>query len=173
MVQALLSDRFKLRVHREVRDGPVYQLLKARADRRLGPQLRRTALDCAAVRRSGIRPVLPPGEIVPPCSSEIFPDGEEWHIKGTGMTLQRLTELLQSDGSWSKGGGVDRKVIDRTGLDGEFDVQLEWAWEASPNANDGRTLFSALQQQLGLRLQPARGTIDVLVIDSLQLPTEN
>ena len=89
------------------------------------------------------------------------------------MTLERLADLLESDGLWSKGGGVDRKVVDRTGLEGEFDVRLNWPWNTSPRTSDGLTLFTALREQLGLKLESTRGPVDVLVIDSVQKPTEN
>ena len=68
---------------------------------------------------------------------------------------------------------VSRGVVDRTGLRGPFDVELEWSSDVGTSATNSNTpsIFTALQEQLGLRLEPSRGPVDVLVIDSVQRPT--
>ena len=70
---------------------------------------------------------------------------------------------------------VSRGVVDRTGLQGPFDVELEWSSDVSAGATAGNTpsIFTALQEQLGLRLEPSRGPVEVLVIDSVERPTPN
>jgi uncharacterized protein (TIGR03435 family) len=65
-----------------------------------------------------------------------------------------------------------RKIIDKTGLTGKYQVDLTWAWNDDPNAA-GPSLFSALQDQLGLKLEPAKAPVDVVVIDHLERPSEN
>jgi uncharacterized protein (TIGR03435 family) len=76
-------------------------------------------------------------------------------------------------------GGIDRVVVDKTGLPGTWNVELEYTPEQMPNATtgvpptDSPSLFTALQEQLGLKLQPARGLVEVLVIDSIERPTED
>ena len=68
---------------------------------------------------------------------------------------------------------VERPVVDQTGLSGRFDIDLEWSivTSAAPSNPDAVTVFTALQEQLGLKLEPSRGPVDVLVIDSVERPT--
>ena len=82
-------------------------------------------------------------------------------------------------------GYVGRVVVDRTGLSGNYDLTLQWTPERSPNANqqlgsdapaldpNGLSIFTAVQEQLGLKLQPTQGAVDILVIDRVEHPTEN
>jgi uncharacterized protein (TIGR03435 family) len=169
MVQQLLVDRFKLRTHMERRPVDTYALVKARADGRLGPGLRPNPVDCKAVlAANGGRIVSPPPSGPrPPCSMR------------SGMSANGLAQLsatlnvgglIAAFQSW-----MDRIVIDRTGLEGNYDIDLEFDF-ATRNAPDGNgsvgpSIFTALQDQLGLKLEPRREEMDVLVIDSVERPT--
>jgi uncharacterized protein (TIGR03435 family) len=176
MVRSVLAERFGLVAHNEVRERPVYALGVARTDRRLGDGLTRTESDCQeAVRRMtaptpGARPPGPP-----PCSF----GGGPGRIQGNIVSLAMLANIL--------GRTVGRPVIDRTGVEGYFNVTLEYAPEAGivgplppgvppqepPPARDAPSLFTAVQEQLGLKLDSTRAPVDILVIDRLSQPTEN
>jgi uncharacterized protein (TIGR03435 family) len=165
MMRTLLAERFSLVVHRELRELEVYELIVARDDRRLGPQLRPRP-DCAT------RPAdtEPPEGNRPACGGILFSPGRS---SARGM---RLTDIAQ-------GWGGDRIVVDKTGLAGFFDVDLEYApqrlpppgFELPPGVSlppaDGPSLFTALQEQLGLKLQPSSAPIDVVVVDAVKRPT--
>ena len=165
MVQALLAERFKLAVHHESRNRSIYALTMARPDDRMGPKLRPSVLDCAAAPPAAGAPAVPPA-----CTVRVGPGS----VHGSGVTLAQLLNLLPRF--------VDRVVVDRTGLDGRFDLELDWTpaageWVAPPIAGtgtpmaDGPSLFTALQEQLGLKLTSTTGPVDVLVIDRAELPT--
>jgi uncharacterized protein (TIGR03435 family) len=133
---------------------PIYTLTIARAGT-LGPELHRSTVDCAAVlaemARTG-RPVSPaaPGQ-APPCSTQ----DSKGRVAATDMTMAQLAEVLSAS--------VERDVRDRTGLGGAFTLKLEWT--------DDLSIFTAIQEQLGLKLEPARGPVDVLVVDRAEPPT--
>ena len=177
MVQALLVERFKLRVHHESRELPIYRMVLARSDGPLGPQLRRTELTCA----DAIDPFagFQRGEAVP-CgyfglSPTIDNVGQSnWAFRG--MMMEGFAHRLQ--------GFLGRTIVDRTGLSGYYDGDFEFTAEIAipppppgrPNPFDGRvfpSIFSVLPQQLGVRLESGRAPVDVLVIDSIERPTEN
>jgi uncharacterized protein (TIGR03435 family) len=170
MMQQLLAERFKLQTHIDTRPVDIYTLVKARPDGRLGPRLRPSEVNCAALRASGERvrvlPMTPVG--VPQCGSRstLLPNGVSRLAEG-GWLLRQVVLTLQS---WT-----DRIIVDRTGLDGEFDVNLEFAFETrnAPDRTDsaGVSLFTALQEQLGLKLESRREPMSVLVIDSAERPT--
>jgi uncharacterized protein (TIGR03435 family) len=173
MVRTLLADRFKLTVHDEVRDLPVYALVTARSDGRPGPQLRRVEVDCAALYDDGPRPATPgPGKDA--CGA--FRGLGTSRITGHAVTMLMLANLVVR-------GSVGRMVLDRTGLSGAFDLDLEWTPErtalsadaspGAPPASEGPSIFTALQEQLGLKLDSRRGPVDVLVIDHVERPTED
>ena len=159
MVQALHADRFAFKVHKDTREGAIFELVTARSDGRLGPKLRRSEVDCVAVRtalkESGRVQTIGPGD---------FPT---WHdgiasdrfIKGGNRTMDVFSRSLARY--------VDRRVVDRTGLDGEFDIELEWlpatgtaasnptgAPRSSPD--DTLSIYTALREQLGLELKSTR-----------------
>ena len=150
MLQALLADRFKLRAHREMREVQGYRLVMAQPGR-LGPRLKQGA-DCSlgAKRPNG------------PCS--VTPNGSSLVVNG--VAISSLVRSLES-----RAGGP---VTDATGLGGIYDYELRWS-EVRPGdpPSDLPNLFTALQEQLGLKLEPTRVTLDVLVIDSIERPTEN
>jgi uncharacterized protein (TIGR03435 family) len=198
MVRALLAERFKLVVHWEQREGPVYALVLSRADRVLGRGIRPSSIDCEAYRAerkaaiaSGTLdpapPVLGAPRERPVCGADGGPqrDGMK-DVPGTREILlgteplARLAFMLRQE--------VDRPIVDRTGLSGNYDVELRFAPARlatgpspgalpvlPPIASDPGwpALADALRDQLGLKIEPARGPVDVLVIDSVEPPTEN
>jgi uncharacterized protein (TIGR03435 family) len=160
MLQRLLADRFKLAVHRETRDMPVYALVKARADGRLGERLKPSEVDCSTVRAGGLPPAAKPGQ-PQPCMM-IFGPGR---LVSSGMTVTQLAEMGLAR-------SVLRPVIDRTELTGGYTWTLEWAPDDDPDGNANLpSLMTALVEQLGLKLEPARGSVEVLVIDHVEPPT--
>jgi uncharacterized protein (TIGR03435 family) len=184
VIRALLADRFKLTMHRETREMPVYALMLARSDGRLGPQLKPSTLDCsqAGRGRGGPGPGAPPPPPGPPPPGERRCGG--WGGLGTlavgGMPMTQLLPQLSQMTS--------RTVVDRTGLTGNYDFDLAWAPDPGqlpqgppppgvpalpaidPNA---QSLFTALQEQLGLKLEPQRAPVEVVVIDRIERPTED
>ena len=165
MLRALLAERFKLVAHSEMRDAPVYALILARADGRLGPRLRPASIDCEAATAAGkATPPSNPGERGP-CASEI--GGE---IIGRGQRLTALARML--------GFFAGRPVVDKTNLPGGFDFDLRMPELETPPAGGNPTdagggLFAAVQEQLGLKLDPIRAPLEFIVIDSVEHPTEN
>jgi uncharacterized protein (TIGR03435 family) len=150
-LRAVLEERFKLRTHREQRELPVYAFVMARPDRALGPGLRPVEYGCGP---------LPPGQLTAaPCSMSNPPG----RVAARGAPIPMLAFAL--------GGQFDRPVVDRTGLTGYFDVTLEYTPDTA--AGTGASLVTALQEQLGLRVQPDRATVDVVVIDAIEKPAEN
>jgi uncharacterized protein (TIGR03435 family) len=177
MVRSLLEERFKLEVHREPRQVEIYALVPVRADGRLGPELKPSAVDCDAIRaarRKGGPPqeVEKPGER-PQCGARLLA-GE---LIVSGQPLQELVSTLA--------GTVGRSVIDRTGLKGNYDIHLKWTPDFIRQRTPGETIrlngiefdpsgpsiFTALQEQLGLKLESERGTVEALVIDRIERPT--
>jgi uncharacterized protein (TIGR03435 family) len=179
MLQRLLGERFKLRVHTETREQPVFDLVATRRDGRLGPQLRRTQFDCSSVPL--VTPGSPPSSGTPRCGyigpapGTVMSSG---HVSMAfrGITMEAFARFL--------GGAVRRTVSDRTGLngyfDGEFDSTIEFPPPPPPpgipdpfDRQNFPTIFTVLQEELGLKLDSTRGPVDVLVIDSAQRPSEN
>jgi uncharacterized protein (TIGR03435 family) len=162
MLRALLEDRLKLKAHLEPRDRPAFFLVAARADRRLGPDIERTSRDCAAVvaadRAGTLRPVLaPPSNGAPPCGMQAS-DGE---IRAGGLTMDILARNL--------GMRVGRPVFDRTGIEGYFDLTLKYAPQNAAST-EMPSLFSALQEQLGLKLESGVAPLQTLVIEHIERP---
>lgn len=169
LVARLLADRFALRTHTEQRPVDVYLLKLARDDGRLGPQMTRSEPSCVEARSAR---QLPPRE----CRGTMPPSG------GLNLTTIEIADFLQQLAFY----GIDRPVLDRTGLTGYFDLQLVYqcgpfagplgiagAFGSRPCRTDDVSFFTALQEQVGLKLEPARQIIDVLVIDSVERPTPN
>jgi uncharacterized protein (TIGR03435 family) len=179
MIQSLLADRFQLKVHRETREQPIYSLALARTDGRRGPQLRPSGAECAPVTVPGGFPAPPPppagpraAGAPPTCPSLAGP----FFISGRRMTMAQLASGLSTR--------VNRVVVDRTGLEGNFDLELSFtpddAQPGQPLRLNGvdldlnaPSIYTALQEQLGLKLDSQRGPVEVLVIDSVERPTEN
>jgi uncharacterized protein (TIGR03435 family) len=162
MLRHLLADRFQLKVASESREMPVYALMLVHEDGRLGPGLRhRPDLDCDAFVP---RPGPPPDPAVsgPLCG---FFRGGPGVLTHRGVKISALAQSLSS-------GRVDRPVVDHTQLSGVFDVDLTWAVEPNAaNANEPPSIFTAVREQLGLRLNPTRAAVDVIVIEDARLPT--
>ena len=180
MVRMLLAERFKLAVRTEPRDGLVYALVMARNDGRFGSGLRRPLVDCETIREAARRSTNPSGQPPtqpadrPACGIKTGPGT----IKAGGVTLGILTNILSRQ--------VDRTVVDRTGLTGTFDIELEFAPESlrplsastdpsgnRPQTDDRPSIFSALQDQLGLKLDSQKAPADYIVVDHVERPTEN
>ena len=168
MLRTLLAERFRVRTHTETQERPAYALAHARSDNRLGPQLKRSAQQCALEIEAGplrapVRRTTEGGS--PLCSMMQGPAA----IRGGGLTLPFLARALTPF--------VGRMVVDRTGLEGPFDFELTYAPAArggGPAASDDRpSIFVAVQEQLGLKLDPTTAAVDVLVIDDASMPTEN
>ena len=157
MLRALLAERFKLAVHQEKRDLPIYELHLARADGALGKGLRRSDFDCTTVEKTpdGRRRDRNDGR--PTCGMSMR--GPQ--IAAHAIPLSHLVSVIA--------GNVHRPVVDRTNLRGLFDIDLAWA--SNPTDTSKPSIFTALQEQLGLKLVSARGPVEVLVVDHAERPT--
>ena len=164
MLQNLLNDRFKLVTRRETRDVPVYALVLSRSDRRLGPQLRQSPADCAALAAAARAADAGPGG-PRQCGRDVGPG----LISAIGTTFPDFARGL----SLSTG----RFVMDATGLTGRFDLDLKWTPDqvigGAGAQTDGISLFAAIQEQLGLRLEARQAPINVLVVESAERPAED
>jgi bla regulator protein blaR1 len=177
-IRNLLKDRFKLVTHQETRELPVYNLVLARSDGRLGPALKESSAECQAVVKEYVQAVrqgapsqAPPAPVTRCVSS--LPGIGTFSMNGAG--IGSLVNLLPQF--------VDRQVIDRTGLTGIYDLTLKWTPEATPSLfglpqpplppadPDAPNIFTAVQEQLGLKLEPGRGPVEVIVIDHIEKPT--
>jgi uncharacterized protein (TIGR03435 family) len=168
-LRTLLEDRFQLKTHVENRQLPVYALQPVALPIVPGPNLRRTDIDCEAAIRNAVRGrgAVPDGG-APPCSMRPGPGS----LFGHSITMNQLAGVLS--------GPAVRPVIDRTDLAGTFDVELHWAPEfppgtlingAPPPPSDGPSLFTAIREQLGLKLEAIRADVPVLVVDAAERPT--
>jgi len=175
LVRRLLADRFALQAHIERRRMPIYNLTLKRAGT-LGPKIKPATVDCTPFL-TGERPMQEsprdPSHRFGLCSvGGSFTPGGLLTPRLNGQPLTGLIQHLEE--------ALERPVIDRTGLKGTYDVELSYLDEslADPSVSSnaqappkGPSLFSALQQQLGMKLESARGSVDVLVIDSASEPT--
>jgi uncharacterized protein (TIGR03435 family) len=144
MLKALLADRFKLRAHVEMRDRPIYALVPARSDRRLGDKIHTSAVDCRPDADCGSTSARTNGVI-------------SGTITGTARTMADLGRSLSPY--------AGRRVFDRTGLTGQYDFEIQWSEELS--------VFTAVQEQLGLKLESQRGQVEVVVVDAVERPVED
>jgi bla regulator protein blaR1 len=169
MMQRLLEDRFQLKIHRETREGPVYFLTVARGGPKLHP-----FKPGSCTPWSNPPPPLQPGTKY--CGTMIY--GISPAVEALGATLDQFSKTLRMV--------VDRPVIDKTGIAGRFDLRVEFARDGTAltgialkgpdRAADPRgvpEIFTAIQEQLGLKLESGRGPVDALVIDHIERPTEN
>jgi uncharacterized protein (TIGR03435 family) len=162
-IRRLLEDRCALVTHIEQRELPLYALVLARRDRSLGPGLRRRTMPC--VPATALNKTIVGQRMT--CGGRVQPG----MLFGTGGTIDNIAygiaEFVPD---------VDRVVVDRTGLIGTFDVALTWTPDLPVGAvargdSTAPSLFTALEEQLGLKLESTKGPIDVLVIDQVERPT--
>ena len=149
MLRSLLADRFKLAVHNETRELPVYELVVAKN----GPKF---------------QPANP---------GEKFNESTNFSGMLTMLTLQ-TAQISVLTGELSS--RLSCPVLDKTGLTAKYDIKLEWARDTGPSVGNatadnasGPSIFTAVQEQLGLKLQPGKAPVDVIVIDHVERPTAN
>ena len=157
MIQSLLADRFKLVVHNETKDAPVFELDLAKGGSKLPIT---TPNDDFAKGIKGIdgNPV-PIGYPMPLGQGRLF---------GQSVTIASLIDYLTHE--------LKRPVVDKTGLTGKYDLSLQWTPDDTPPDSPltgGPSIFTAIQEQLGLKLNPAKGPVETLVIDHVEPPTPN
>ena len=174
MWRTLFKDRLRLEAHNEMRETAIYALVVARADGRLGPQIKKSPHDCDALA-AATQPAASP-RIGPPSENEVMASCGSLFLQGRVMTGgMRISTLARSLG----GSMVGRLVDDRTGLQGYFAFTLTYAPPARAGTDDVATtadapsIFTALLEQLGLKLEPARKSLQTVVIDHIEPPTEN
>jgi uncharacterized protein (TIGR03435 family) len=155
-LQSLLEDRFRMVARWETRELPVYALVLATPGT-LGPKLKAHASGECNTRPGA--PPPPPGTVN--CGTRMNMTGAVAKVTGAGISMTTFARNL--------GGNTGRYVIDRTGLDGPYDLELEFTPDQSPDTS-GPSLFTALQEQLGLKLDSARAPVEVLVIDRVERP---
>lgn len=139
MMQRLLADRFKVQIHRETREMPVYALLPAKN----GVKLIRTG---------------------PPSEYWVHTVSGKGSLTAQKMPMDQLLSIL--------GSALHREVLDESGIDGVFDIKLDWAPD-EVTASDKPSLFAALQEQAGLRLEARKASRKVIVVDRAERPSEN
>ena len=187
MLQSLLEDRFKLKIHHEAKEGPVYVMTVAKGGSKLHPTPEGS---CIPLDMNHL-PAPAPGQPFPNiCGMQQvrMVNSKSVTLKGTGLSMTEWTGGMLAE-------LIGRTVIDKTGLEGKFDIELEMAPDSSmpmfqgmagrggrgdgdagalPSASDpeGPTIFMALAK-LGLKLEPSKGPVDTLVIDHVEKPTEN
>jgi uncharacterized protein (TIGR03435 family) len=166
MMRTLLAERFAFKAHVETREVAIYELVRVNPDG-LPPGLHKVGVDCEALRearRRGEKPELTR------LSNGLFPcdmsmrGGAGMEILAGGMTMADFARSIQS--------GTGRILKDKTGLDGYYSFTLRYTGRPSPDS-DLPSIFTALQEQLGLKLESARESVRVLVVDHIERPTEN
>jgi uncharacterized protein (TIGR03435 family) len=179
MLQSLLAERFNLAVHTETRDMPIYELVLARSDGRLGEKLRPAGPDCAPMTMPpGMKPPPPPPAPLPaPAGARPGAPGCPT-IFGNGFMSARRISIEQLARNLAR--TVRRIVVDKTGLSGFYDADLEFMPDGplpqqAPGApqfpapsSDAPSIYTAMQEQLGLKLESARGPVEQLVIDRVE-----
>ena len=175
-LRSLLADRFKLSLHWETQELPLYALVLARADGKLGPNIRPAAVDCTAAAAASAA-AAKDGKTLNPNTPDRVSCGfrnSNGRIMFGGYPMSFFANGIANE--------VARAVVDRTGLAGNWDFELTYTRErvrrpdvidAAPAAADpdGASLFTALQEQLGLKLEATKGPVRVLVIDRIEPPT--
>ena len=170
MLRSLLADRFKLVVHTETKEASIYALTLAKG----GPKL------TASKPSEAPPPNIPPGAIVRGNPGDGPPRGGMMRMSGPGnltvtaMTMTQFANMLSSQ--------LHRTIVDQTGLTGTYDFTLQWTPDnlpASPGGEaqaldpTGPTIFTAVQEQLGLKLESTKGPVKTVVIDHIEPPSEN
>ena len=172
MLQSLLEDRFQLKLHHENREGPVYELVIAKGGHRLKP-----VRGCVTFDPNHLPRQTGPGEKPVNYCGRMSRGGDDSRrtAEGTGVDITPTIGMLTPSLIGLLSEVLDRTVINKTGLVGAFDFHLEWAHQLTPvqSANDGRSIFTAVQEQLGLKIEAAKGPVDFLVIDRAEKPSDN
>src|SRR5665213_1540002 len=156
MLQQLLADRFQLKVHVQTEVQPIYEMVVAKGGAKI----------------TAVAPVGPDPEA---------DKNKEFKGMGRGSMRVNNTALTAHDVpldslAYTLSGRLSRTVVDKTGLKGKYDLTLTWSPDdGSTAASDSSapSLFTALQEQLGLKLQPAKGPVETLVVDHIEMPSEN
>ena len=172
MLQRLLEDRLQLKFHRDIKELPIYALEVAKSGK-----LHASEGECAPLP-NGPPPAPQPGKFPQtPCGGMMMGFGS---INGTSVGLAMLTPVLARN--------LGRTVVDKTGLKGEFDIKVQWTPDQAlqgppvgvppdvpqPRPDpDGPSIFTAFQEQLGLKLESQKGPVEVIVIDHVEKPSEN
>jgi uncharacterized protein (TIGR03435 family) len=158
VVAAVLASRFGFKAHRETRSVDGYRLMLAKPGT-LGPRLRRVEFNCAVLDADEI-PRDPAGRSL--CGAGQFRTDGSSFLRGSGA----ITALVNRLNTFANVGEEKKMIVDATGLTGFF------VWEFDYGGRHGRALVAA-QDQLGLRLEPARVPVSVVVIDDVRMPTPN
>jgi uncharacterized protein (TIGR03435 family) len=170
-LRTVLAERFKLGVREQNENRQAYVLMMASPGGKPGPQLRRSEIDCGALMR-GERPALAPGQ-GPPCGMKTPPG----RLFANTVSMRTFAALLSRH--------LDRPVVDRTGLDGRFDIELEAVEikappDYKPGPSDlalppaaGTSMTVALREQLGLKLEPHTAPLAIVVIERAERPRSN
>jgi uncharacterized protein (TIGR03435 family) len=196
MMRALLAERFKLQAHMETRKIRFFALVLAKPEK-LGPQLRvHSAADSCSgsptITRMGTVFENPAGgadRTRPETLVGVFPtfcggvvaglpvDPENmpgfFMAGGRGMSMDLIADFFSMRAPRNN---LDRLILDRTGLPGKYDFIIEWSSPPASNAatlTSGPSMPTALREQLGLKLEPTEGPVDILIIDHVEQPTEN
>jgi len=164
MLQSMLEDRFRLQLHRETKESAVYALVVAKGGPKIKSSSDQTSPDDVGPAQTGDGPnhggvLLGNGLLI-----------------GNAVALSRFATVLSPQ--------LERMIVDRTNLAGRFDIRLHWTPDArelpqdvtgrpSQNDSDAPSIFTAIQEQLGLKLEPAKGPVEVIVIDHAERPTVN
>jgi uncharacterized protein (TIGR03435 family) len=161
----IFATQLKMKVHYERRDAPTYSMVVARGDGRLGKGVRNIGVDCDArrdvARRGEEVPTLPPaGNGVDACQNKV---GNGTVLSG-GIRFSQLASIVRNP--------AGRLILDETGLDGFYEFSLEWApGPGDPASPDPRpNIFTAFEEQLGLKLKPSTTSVEVVVIDHVERP---
>jgi uncharacterized protein (TIGR03435 family) len=189
MLRGLLAERFALKLNKVTRELPIYELVLARPDGRLGDRLQPATSECRPISvPSGMAISKPPPPPPLPTGQSVVPedDVDEYvgircgALFGPGFITLRQFTIARFARDLTM--VARRMVVDRTGLTGRYDIDVEFAPEFRPApppgapdiaapASDGPFLFTAIQEQLGLKLESARGPVEVLVVDHAERPT--
>jgi uncharacterized protein (TIGR03435 family) len=176
MLQVLLEDRFRLKIHRETRELPIYTLTVAKSG--LKVQVTREG-SCTRLDLNHLPPQPAPGQPPPAfCGhTAIKTNGMNITVDAHGIGMAAFAGITLSTRV-----NLDRPVTDQTGLTGLFDIHLEFAAANTPSDINGGialpgdsapSIFTALQEQLGLKLSPDKGPVEVLVVDHIEKPSGN
>jgi uncharacterized protein (TIGR03435 family) len=159
MLQALLADRFKLALRRETRELPVYELVAAKNGIKIAPLKEGSCIAPDPQKPPSSRPGDPPPRL---CNNLRMTKGG---IEAVGVDMTRLANTLAA--------ALRRTVINKTGFAGVFDLHFEYAPVEDTTDSTRPSIFTALQEQLGLRIESTKGPVEVLVVDRVQRPSEN